>query len=72
MTGLSRKEKKAKILDVGDIEMGNVSIKGWHLRTLVLSSLYKCFRYDTGNLKFLDSSNFQVSSFFTSLFVFVI
>ncbi|XP_057441205.1 uncharacterized protein At3g06530 isoform X2 [Lotus japonicus] len=61
VSGLSRKKKKAKILDDSDInEMDNVSIKGWHLRTLVLSSLHKCFLYDTGNLKFLDSSNFQI------------
>lgn len=73
MSGLSRKKKKAKILDDSDInEMDNVSIKGWHLRTLVLSSLHKCFLYDTGNLKFLDSSNFQASELFTSLFVLII
>ncbi|KAE9614797.1 hypothetical protein Lal_00036146 [Lupinus albus] len=54
-SGLNRKKKKAKTQE-GD----SVSIKGWHLRTLVLSSLHKCFLYDTGNLKFLDSSNFQM------------
>ncbi|WJX64702.1 hypothetical protein P8452_49448 [Trifolium repens] len=56
-----RKKKKAKILDDGDVkETGSLSIKGWHLRTLVLSSLHKCFLYDTGSLKFLESSNFQL------------
>ncbi|KAJ1389579.1 U3 small nucleolar RNA-associated protein 10 [Sesbania bispinosa] len=64
---LSQKKKKAKILDDGNIkETGSLSIKGWHLRTLVLSSLHKCFLFDTGTLKFLDSSNFQASHFFTS------
>ncbi|KAI4332818.1 hypothetical protein L6164_017696 [Bauhinia variegata] len=61
VSGLSRKKKKAKILEEGDTEEGSsVSIKRWHLRTLVLSSLHKCFLYDTGTLKFLDSSNFQM------------
>ncbi|XP_022637564.1 uncharacterized protein At3g06530 isoform X2 [Vigna radiata var. radiata] len=54
-------KKRAKILDDGIIkETGSVSIKVWHLRALVLSSLHKCFLYDTGTLKFLDSSNFQM------------
>lgn len=59
-------KKKARILDDGNIkEIGSVSINAWHLRALVLSSLHKCFLYDTGTLKFLDSSNFQASEFFT-------
>lgn len=49
----TQKKKKAK-LD------GSLSIGKWHLRALILSSLHKCFLYDTGSLKFLDSSNFQV------------
>ncbi|XP_027939226.1 uncharacterized protein At3g06530 [Vigna unguiculata] len=54
-------KKRAKIVDDGNIkETGSVSIKVWHLRALVLSSLHKCFLYDTGTLKFLDSSNFQM------------
>ncbi|KAG4402850.1 hypothetical protein GLYMA_02G290200v4 [Glycine max] len=54
-------KKKARILDDGNIkEIGSVSINAWHLRALVLSSLHKCFLYDTGTLKFLDSSNFQM------------
>lgn len=66
MSSLSRKKKKAKILDEGEIkETGSLSIKGWHLRTLVLSSLHKCFLYDTGSLKFLETSNFEASIFFT-------
>ncbi|TKY57272.1 U3 small nucleolar RNA-associated protein 10 [Spatholobus suberectus] len=60
VSSVSRK-KKARILDDGSIkETGRVSIKDWHLRALVLSSLHKCFLYDTGTLKFLDSSNFQM------------
>jgi hypothetical protein len=73
MFSLSRKKKKAKILDDGDVkETDSLSIKVWHLRTLVLSSLHKCFLYDTGSLKFLDSSNFQASIFSTALFIFKI
>nr|XP_007142268.1 hypothetical protein PHAVU_008G266400g [Phaseolus vulgaris]ESW14262.1 hypothetical protein PHAVU_008G266400g [Phaseolus vulgaris] len=54
-------KKKARILENSNIkETGSVSIKRWHLRALVLSSLHKCFLYDTGSLKFLDSSNFQM------------
>ncbi|CAA6663312.1 unnamed protein product [Spirodela intermedia] len=45
----TKKRKKAKV--------GKCAL--WHLRSLILSSLYKCFLYDTGNLKFLESSNFQ-------------
>ncbi|CAK8538792.1 unnamed protein product [Lathyrus sativus] len=61
VTSLSRKKKKAKIMDDGDVkETSSLSIKEWHLRTLVLSSLHKCFLYDTGSLKFLESSNFQM------------
>ncbi|XP_065871790.1 uncharacterized protein At3g06530 [Euphorbia lathyris] len=61
--GLIRKKKKAKIQEAGgDIKDKNnvLSLKSWHLRALVISALHKCFLYDTGNLKFLDSSNFQV------------
>lgn len=66
VSGLGRRKKKAKIQDPSNVkEGGSVSIKGWHLRTLVLSSLHKCFLYDTGTSKFLDSSNFQASEFFT-------
>ncbi|XP_058207523.1 uncharacterized protein At3g06530 isoform X3 [Rhododendron vialii] len=58
-----RKKKKAKHQEGYsnvDEENGTVTHQVWHLRTLVLSSLHRCFLYDTGNLKFLDSSNFQV------------
>ncbi|KAE9465054.1 hypothetical protein C3L33_03055, partial [Rhododendron williamsianum] len=58
-----RKKKKAKHQEGYsnvDEENGTVMHQVWHLRTLVLSSLHRCFLYDTGNLKFLDSSNFQV------------
>ncbi|RDX79717.1 hypothetical protein CR513_39830, partial [Mucuna pruriens] len=65
VSSVSRK-KKARTLDDGSVkEMGSVSIKGWHLRAQVLSSLHKCFLYDTGTLKFLDSSNFQACELFT-------
>ncbi|KAL2316770.1 hypothetical protein Fmac_030646 [Flemingia macrophylla] len=53
MSNVSRK-KKARILDDESIkELSSVSIKGWHLRALVLSCLHKCFLYDTGSLKYL-------------------
>ncbi|KAL9271856.1 hypothetical protein AKJ16_DCAP21544 [Drosera capensis] len=59
----SRRKKKAKLQN-SDSKMGeqidDVLLRRWHLRTLVLSSLHKCFLYDTGSHKFLDSSNFQV------------
>lgn len=66
VSSLSRKKKKAKVLDDGNVqETGTLPIKSWHLRTLVLSSLHKCFLYDTGSLKFLNSSNIQASELFT-------
>ncbi|GAB2253654.1 hypothetical protein Droror1_Dr00006501 [Drosera rotundifolia] len=59
----SRRKKKAKLQN-SDSKKGeqidDVLLRRWHLRTLVLSSLHKCFLYDTGSRKFLDSSNFQV------------
>lgn len=61
---LIRKKKKAKLAEEKSSEKGGsgtLSVEMWHLRTLILSSLHKCFLYDTGNLKFLDSSNFQAS-----------
>uniref|UniRef100_A0A1D1XF93 Uncharacterized protein At3g06530 n=1 Tax=Anthurium amnicola TaxID=1678845 RepID=A0A1D1XF93_9ARAE len=57
---LTRKRKKAKVGEECSDVKGVLSTEQWHLRTLILMSLYKCFLYDTGNLKFLDSSNFQV------------
>ncbi|XP_058086890.1 uncharacterized protein At3g06530 isoform X3 [Magnolia sinica] len=60
--GSTQKQKKAKVHE----ESSNRETKGalspcqWHLRALILSSLKKCFLYDTGSLKFLDSLNFQV------------
>lgn len=61
-SGLTQKKKKAKIQEACNIKEENcvLSIRIWHLRALVISSLHKCFLYDTGSLKFLDSSNFQV------------
>lgn len=60
-SGLTRKKKKAKILETDNTAENNVSLENWQLRALVLSSLHKCFLYDTGSLKFLDTSNFQAS-----------
>ncbi|KAA8539765.1 hypothetical protein F0562_026457 [Nyssa sinensis] len=61
--GLTHKKKKAKLQEADsnkrDVDTA-LSLGIWHLRALVLSSLHKCFLYDTGNLKFLDTSNFQV------------
>ncbi|CAI9771819.1 unnamed protein product [Fraxinus pennsylvanica] len=61
-TGPVRK-KKTKLHEASnnseDRDVG-LSLEMWHLRALILSSLQKCFLYDTGSLKFLDSSNFQV------------
>ncbi|KAK1262699.1 hypothetical protein QJS04_geneDACA018413 [Acorus gramineus] len=53
----TQKRKKAKLNAKSTRE---ISTKHWHLRSLILSSLYMCFLNDTGSLKFLDSSNFQV------------
>eukprot|EP00257_Ricinus_communis_P020965 XP_015580336.1 uncharacterized protein At3g06530 [Ricinus communis] len=61
--GLTQKKKKAKIQEAGmDVneKTSLLSLKTWHLRASVISALHKCFLYDTGSLKFLDSSNFQV------------
>ncbi|XP_047967896.1 uncharacterized protein At3g06530 [Salvia hispanica] len=59
-TGLSQKKKKAKLNNKTKDKDGELSPPMWHLRALILSSLHKCFLYDTGNSKFLGSSNFQV------------
>ncbi|XP_077219422.1 ARM repeat superfamily protein isoform X2 [Tasmannia lanceolata] len=61
-TGHTQKRKKAKVQDMNHNTeaKGLLSPRQWHLRAIVLSSLNKCFLYDTGSLKFLDSSNFQV------------
>ncbi|KAF5456234.1 hypothetical protein F2P56_025737 [Juglans regia] len=55
-SGLMRKKKRAKIQEAGNYMKEE---NNWHLRALVISSLHKCFLYDTGSLKFLES-NFQV------------
>lgn len=60
---LMRKKKKAKLQEASfDRKEGSSALllEKWHLRALVISSLHKCFLYDTGSMKFLDSSNFQV------------
>ncbi|KAK4436389.1 hypothetical protein Salat_0802600 [Sesamum alatum] len=58
--GLTQKKKKAKISYNAKDRDDALSLQAWHLRALILSSLHKCFLYDTGSAKFLDSSNFQV------------
>ncbi|RAL52010.1 hypothetical protein DM860_016508 [Cuscuta australis] len=55
----TQKKKKAKRSETKDADCG-ISVGAWHLRALILSSLHKCFLYDNGIKKFLDSSNFQV------------
>ncbi|KAK8586579.1 hypothetical protein V6N13_010167 [Hibiscus sabdariffa] len=59
-SNLVQKKKKAKVQEDGNHGNSILSLKSWHLRALVLSSLHKCFLHDTGRQKFLDSSNFQV------------
>lgn len=63
----TKKRKKAKAGDLRGDMKGMISPELWHLRSLILSSLYKCFLYDTGNLKFLESSNFQVVFYIPSI-----
>ncbi|XP_010275398.1 PREDICTED: uncharacterized protein At3g06530 isoform X2 [Nelumbo nucifera] len=61
--GISKKRKKAKVQEENSSKKAGKEVLSpgqWHLRALILSSLHKCFLYDTGSLKFLDSSNFQI------------
>lgn len=58
-TGPTKKKKAKLSRDKKDVDCAPY-LQLWHLRALILSSLHKCFLYDTGNKKFLDSSNFQV------------
>ncbi|KAH9622396.1 hypothetical protein KSS87_007579 [Heliosperma pusillum] len=65
-TDETRKKKKAKLQnsEEGKIKTNKaLTVEHWHLRSLVLSSLHKCFlhdaRYDSGSLKFMDSSKFH-------------
>lgn len=60
---LTRRKKKAKIQDAEGSRDDVMSLKFWHLRALILSSLHKCFLHDTGGLKFVES-NFQASGKF--------
>lgn len=59
---LTKKRKKTKQGDALTVVKAKdlLSHKQWHLRALILKSLYQCFLYDTTDLKFLDASNFQV------------
>lgn len=64
--GLNQRRKKAKVQEGnsdGRVEKRVLAPWRWHLRALILSSFHKCFVYDTGSLKFLDSSNFQASQY---------
>ncbi|URD79238.1 U3 small nucleolar RNA-associated protein 10 [Musa troglodytarum] len=57
---LAKRRKKAKVADsVSRSKYELLSLKQWHLRAVILKSLYKCFLYDN-DLKLLDSTNFQV------------
>ena len=59
----SRKKKKAKLQSSESrmIEASDtMSVESWHLRALVLSALHKCFRYDSGSVKLLDSAKFEL------------
>ncbi|KAF9617505.1 hypothetical protein IFM89_036709 [Coptis chinensis] len=61
--GGAQKRKKAKIEGANDSRKESenaLSPKQWHLRALIISSLQKCFVYDSGSQKFLDSPTFQV------------
>ncbi|XVF11247.1 hypothetical protein REPUB_Repub08aG0010100 [Reevesia pubescens] len=66
-SNLVRKKRKAKVQE--DVNFGNtvLSLKSWHLWALILSPLHKCFLHDNGRQKFLDSSNFQASEFYSEL-----
>ncbi|XP_078163817.1 ARM repeat superfamily protein isoform X2 [Carex rostrata] len=61
LVGLKRKKKKAKINDMKIQEENDevLAQKHWHLRTLIVETLHKCFLYDSDQ-KILDSSNFEV------------
>ncbi|KAL0341136.1 UNVERIFIED_CONTAM: hypothetical protein Sradi_4630400 [Sesamum radiatum] len=65
--GLTQKKKKAKLSYNAKDRDDALSLQAWHLRALILSSLHKCFLYDTGSAKFLDSSNFQARAIFCFL-----
>ncbi|KAL0403042.1 UNVERIFIED_CONTAM: hypothetical protein Sradi_1945000 [Sesamum radiatum] len=65
--GLTQKKKKAKLSYNAKDGDDALSLQAWHLRALILSSLHKCFLYDTGSAKFLDSSNFQARAIFCFL-----
>jgi len=60
---LTQKRKKAKHGDANTPAKAKdvLSPKQWHLRALILKSLYQCFLYDITDLKFLDATNFQAS-----------
>ncbi|CAD5195383.1 unnamed protein product [Musa acuminata subsp. malaccensis] len=57
---LAKRRKKAKVADsFSHSKYELLFLKQWHLRAVILKSLYKCFLYDN-DLKLLDSTNFQV------------
>lgn len=61
LVGLKPKKKKAKITDMKTQEENDLVLakKHWHLRTLIVETLHKCFLYD-GDQKILNSANFEV------------
>ncbi|KAK9018474.1 hypothetical protein V6N11_001448 [Hibiscus sabdariffa] len=71
-SNLVRKKKKARVQEDGNLGNSILSLKSWHLRALILSSLHKCFLHDTGRQKFLDTSNFQVSESYFLIAVFMV
>ncbi|KAK9102857.1 hypothetical protein Sjap_020111 [Stephania japonica] len=58
----NRKKARTDISNIDKKKGRALSLDQWHLRALIISSLQKCFVYDTGSQKFLDSSNFQANN----------
>ncbi|CAM8993382.1 unnamed protein product [Rhodiola kirilowii] len=59
---IKRKRKKVKVHDAmgdGKDDTSSPAIQRWHLRSLILSSLYNCFLHDSDKSKFLDKANFD-------------
>uniref|UniRef100_A0A7N0TKI1 BP28 C-terminal domain-containing protein n=2 Tax=Kalanchoe fedtschenkoi TaxID=63787 RepID=A0A7N0TKI1_KALFE len=61
----SIKRKRKKVKKVQDASndskdaLSSLSIKKWHLKALILSSLQNCFLHDSDTSKFLDKANFD-------------
>ncbi|CAM8989928.1 unnamed protein product [Rhodiola kirilowii] len=59
---IKRKRKKVQVHDAmgdGKDDTSSPAIQRWHLRSLILSSLYNCFLHDSDKSKFLDKANFD-------------